>query len=588
MTMRRICLLVFVLALALLPQLPVPEFWITQANYIGLYTLVVVGLVLLTGVAGLISFGQSAFVGLGAYTAAYLALKYGMSPWLTLAAGLAVTAVGALILGWVTLRMSGHYLPLATIAWCLSLYYLLGNLDALGKFDGLTGVPSISLFGFALENRRHFFYLVWALVIVAAVMATHLLDSRMGRALRAVRNGTVMAEAMGVDTFRVKVMAFLLAALLASIAGWLFAYFQRTVNPSPFGLNMGIEYLFMAVVGGVGHVWGALAGAAVVKILEDQLQEWMPRLLGVTNNYETVLFGALLVVALRYARDGLWAAVEARLPRVARRRDWAEAAPLAVRGRPARGEVVLDARAVRKQFGGLVAVNDVSLQVRAGEILGLIGPNGAGKSTTFNLLTGVLRLTAGEISLCGAPIRGLPSRKIARRGVARTFQHVKMLPGMTVLENVALGAHLRGHAGPLGAMLRLDRQEERRLFREAEAQLQRIGIADCMHEQAGNLAMGQQRLMEIARALCADPILLLLDEPAAGLRHKEKQALADVLRQLRSEGLSILLVEHDMDLVMGLCDRIVVMEFGTRLMEGTPAEVQRSPEVRAAYLGTEH
>ncbi|VTU32598.1 branched-chain amino acid ABC transporter ATP-binding protein/permease [Variovorax sp. PBL-E5] len=586
MTLRRVVLLLFVLALALLPQLPVPEFWITQANYIGLYTLVAIGLVLLTGVAGLISFGQSAFVGLGAYTAAYLALKYGLSPWLTLAAGLAVTAVGALILGWVTLRMSGHYLPLATIAWCLSLYYLLGNLDALGKFDGLTGVPLVSIFGFPLENRRHFFYLLWALVIVAAVMTTHLLDSRMGRALRAVRNGTTMAEAMGVDTFRVKVMAFVLAALLASVSGWLFAYFQRTVNPSPFGLNMGIEYLFMAVVGGVGHVWGALAGAAVVKILEDQLQQWMPRLLGVTNNYETVLFGALLVVALRYGRDGLWAAVEARLPRLQRRRDWADAPPLPARERPARGEVVLDARAVRKQFGGLVAVNDVSLQVRAGEILGLIGPNGAGKSTTFNLLTGVLRLSSGEISLCGAPIRGLPSREIARRGVARTFQHVKMLPGMTVLENVALGAHLRGHAGPLGAMLRLDRAEERRLFREAELQLRRIGIADCMHEQAGNLAMGQQRLMEIARALCADPILLLLDEPAAGLRHKEKRALADVLRQLRSEGLSILLVEHDMDLVMDVTDRIVVMEFGTKLTEGTPAEVQADPAVRTAYLGT--
>ncbi|MDB5998575.1 MAG: ATP-binding cassette protein, partial [Rhizobacter sp.] len=347
-----------------------------------------------------------------------------------------------------------------------------------------------------------------------------------------------------------------------------------------------IQYLFMAVVGGVGTVWGALVGAGVVKILEDQLQVWMPRLLGVTGNYETVLFGALLVLALRYARDGLWAAVESRLPRVQRKRDWAAAEPLQVRPRPAHGEVVLDARAVRKQFGGLVAVNDVSLQVRAGEILGLIGPNGAGKSTTFNLLTGVLRLSGGEITLRGESIRGMPARDIARRGVARTFQHVKMLPGMTVLENVALGAHLRGHAGMLGAMLRLDRVEERRLFREAEAQLTRIGIAHCMHEQAGNLAMGTQRLMEIARALCADPTLLLLDEPAAGLRHMEKQALADVLRQLRREGLSILLVEHDMDLVMQVTDRIVVMEFGTKLCEGTPAEVQASPAVRAAYLGT--
>jgi branched-chain amino acid transport system permease protein len=188
----------------------------------------------------------------------------------------------------------------------------------------------------------------------------------------------------------------------------------------------------------------------------------------------------------------------------------------------------------------------------------------------------------------GEAIGGLASRNIARRGVSRTFQHVKMIPDMTVLENVALGGYLRGKAGPLRAMLRLDRDEERRLFAEAERQLARIGMADRMHELAGNLALGPQRLMEIARALCTDPALLLLDEPAAGLRHKEKQALGDVLRQLKGEGVSLLLVEHDMDFVMGLTDRIVVMEFGTKLMEGRPAEVQASPAVRAAYLGTEH
>ncbi|MDB6001704.1 MAG: ABC-type branched-chain amino acid transport system, permease component protein, partial [Rhizobacter sp.] len=227
MSVRRLLLALLVVVLLLLPQLPVSEFWITQLNYIGLYTLVVIGLVLLTGVGGLISFGQSAFVGLGAYTAAYLALKHGLSPWLTLPAGLIVTAAVALVLGWITLRMSGHYLPLATIAWCLSLYYLLGNMEALGKFDGLTGIPPIELFGFSLENRRHFFYLLWTLVVAASLMAMHLLDSRMGRALRAVRSGTIMAEAMGVNTFRVKVMVFVLAALLASVSGWLFAHFQR-------------------------------------------------------------------------------------------------------------------------------------------------------------------------------------------------------------------------------------------------------------------------------------------------------------------------------------------------------------------------
>jgi branched-chain amino acid transport system permease protein len=586
--MRKYFLIGFVALLALLPQLPVPEFWITQANYIGLYTLVVIGLVLLTGVAGLTSFGQAAFVGLGAYTAAYLTLTHGVSPWLTVWIGLVITGVAALILGWITLRMSGHYLPLATIAWGLSLFYLLGNIDALGKYDGLLGVPALRFFGIELNTGRSFFYLLWLLVVLASIAANNLLDSRTGRALRAVKGGSTMAEAMGVNTFRTKVTAFVLAALLASVSGWLFAHFQRTVNPSPFGLKMGIEYLFMAVIGGVGHVWGALMGAAVVKILEDQLQVWLPKLLGGSGNYEIIVFGVLLVLMLQYARDGIWAFIEARLPRVQRKVDWANAPALPERARPKRGEVVLDVNKARKEFGGLVAVNDVSFQVRAGEILGLIGPNGAGKSTTFNLVTGVLPVTRGSVTLNGERIDSLPSREIAKRGVSRTFQHVKMIAGMTVLENVALGAHLRGSRGVASAMLKLDRGEERQLLKEAEKQLRRIGMADRMHELAGNLALGPQRLMEIARALCADPTLLLLDEPAAGLRLKEKQGLADVLRQLRGEGLSILIVEHDMDLVMGLVDRIVVMEFGTKLIEGTPDVVQASPAVRAAYLGTEH
>jgi branched-chain amino acid transport system permease protein len=584
---RRLFILCAALVLVL-PLLPVPEFWITQANYIGLYALVVLGLVLLTGVAGLTSFGQAAFVGLGAYTAAYLTLNHGVSPWLTVWAGLAFTALAALVLGWVTLRMSGHYLPLATIAWGLSLYYLLGNISALGKYDGLLGVPAIRFFGIALDTGRSFFYLLWIIVLLATVAMAHLLDSRTGRALRAVKGGTTMAEAMGIDSFRIKVTAFVIAALLASVSGWLFAHFQRTVNPSPFGLRMGIEYLFMAVIGGVGHVWGALVGAGAVKLLEDQLQVWLPRLLGGSGSYEIIVFGLLLVLVLQYARDGLWAFIDARLPTAPRRVDWRDAPALPERARPPHGEVMLELRAVRKTFGGLVAVNDVSFSLRAGEILGLIGPNGAGKSTTFNLVTGVLGATSGEVLLRGERIERLPAREIARRGVSRTFQHVKMIPGMTVLENVALGAHRRGGRGVAAAMLRLDRAEERALLREAERQLQRIGMADRMHELAGNLALGPQRLMEIARALCADPVLLLLDEPAAGLRHQEKQALAAVLRQLRSEGLSILLVEHDMDLVMGLTDRIVVMEFGTKLIEGTPEDVQASPAVRAAYLGTEH
>ncbi len=578
--------------LALLPVVGVPEFWITQLNYIGLFAIVALGLVLLTGVSGLTSFGQAAFVGLGAYTSAYLTTAHGVSPWLTIFVALAITIAVSLVLAAVTLRMSGHYLPLATIAWGLSLYYTMSNMEFLGKYDGILGVPAMEFLGISLASGRAYFYLIWVVALLAAVAVIHLLDSRTGRAIRALKGGVTMAEAMGISTYSYKVLVFVLAAILACISGWLFAHFQRTVNPSPFSMAKGIEYLFMAVLGGVGNVWGAFVGAGLVKIIEDQLQVLLPKLFGGSGNYEIIVFGIVLVVVLKYAPQGLYPFIEKLgsrwVPPPRRVRDWADAAPLEERSKPTPGELLLDVQAVRKEFGGLVAVNDVSFTIRAGEIKGLIGPNGAGKSTTFNLITGVLSLTRGQVTFRGQPVGGLPSREIARRGMSRTFQHVKMLPEMTVLENVALGGYLRSHAGVAQAMLRLDRDEERRLFKEAERQLERIGMKEQMHELAGNLALGPARLMEIARALCTDPALLLLDEPAAGLRHKEKQALGTVLRQLKAEGLSILLVEHDMDFVMNLTDRITVMEFGTKLIEGTPQEVQASPAVRAAYLGTEH
>jgi branched-chain amino acid transport system permease protein len=586
--LRRFAFPAFALLMLVLPALPVPDFWITQSNYIGLYALVALGLVLLTGVAGLTSFGQAAFVGVGAYTAAFLAVKLSASPWLALLLGVGLAMAAALVLGAITLRMSGHYLPLATIAWGLALYYTMGNMEFLGKYDGILNIPTLKIFGHDLGTGRGLHVLIWVFALLAALAAMHLLDSRPGRAIRSLKSGATMAEAMGISTFKAKLTVFVIAAVLAAVSGWLFAFFQHTVSPSPFGINKGIEYLFMAVLGGVGHVWGAFLGAGVVRIIEDKLQVLLPQLIGTSGSFETIVFGVILVVVLKYAPEGLWSFVSRWLPRAERVRDWDGAPALPARDKPAPGEPLLQVQAVRKEFGGLVAVNDISFDIRAGDIVGLIGPNGAGKSTTFNLITGVLSLTSGQVRYRGEGIGGLPSRQIARRGISRTFQHVKMIPEMTVLENVALGGYLRGKSGTLRAMLRLDRAEERGLFAEAERQLARIGMADRMHELAGNLALGPQRLMEIARALCSDPALLLLDEPAAGLRHKEKAALADVLRQLKAEGMSLLLVEHDMEFVMGLTDRIVVMEFGTHLMEGTPAEVQASPKVRAAYLGTEH
>jgi branched-chain amino acid transport system permease protein len=242
-------------------------------------------------------------------------------------------------------------------------------------------------------------------------------------------------------------------------------------------------------------------------------------------------------------------------------------------------------RAVRKHFGGLVAINNLSFAIQPGEILGLIGPNGAGKTTMFNLISGALSLGSGDVVFRGTSIAGCKPFEIARRGIGRTFQHVKLVAMMTVLDNVALGAYLRGEAGVVRAALRLDRAEEARSRSEAARAVARVGLADHLFAPAGSLPLGKQRIVEIARALAADPALLLLDEPAAGLRYLEKQELAALLRQLKSEGMTVLLVEHDMDFVMGLTDRLVVMDFGEILAEGTPAEIQNNPLVLEAYLG---
>jgi len=596
---RRHLTLFFVVALALAWPL-LPEFTATMFSYIALYALVAVGLVMLTGVGGMTSFGQAAFVAIGAYATAWVCtspaataaldgvLPPGLVPWLGLALGLVLTFAIAWGLGAITLKLSGHYLPLCTIAWGLGLYYLFGNLQFLGGQTGITGVPALSVAGFSLASPRALGPVIWAVLLLALWALHNLLDSREGRAIRALKSGRVMAESMGVDTAHYRIKVFVLAALLAAISGWLYAHMQRFVNPTPFNLNIGIEYLFMAVVGGAGHLWGAVLGATLITLVKEKLQDILPGLLGASGNFELIVFGLLMVLVLQRFADGLWptlARFAGRFLRPAAPRAPKAAATLPVRTLAAPGALLLETARVTKRFGGLVANDAISMTLAAGEVHALIGPNGAGKSTFFNMISGVDDPTEGEVRLLGEPMNGQPSRAYAARGMGRTFQHVRLLGQRSVLENVALGAHRRARSGWIASMLRLDRAEEAALLAEARRQIERCGLNAHADAAAASLALGQQRIVEIARALAGQPAVLLLDEPAAGLRHLEKQALATLLAQLRAEGLGILVVEHDMEFVMNLADRITVLEFGSVIAEGTPDEVQRNPRVLDAYLG---
>jgi ABC-type branched-subunit amino acid transport system ATPase component/ABC-type branched-subunit amino acid transport system permease subunit len=574
------------LAAAVCASFVISSYQLSVATYVMIFSIACIGLVLMTGIGGMMSFGQAAFVGLGAYITGYLSSACALSPWIGLAAALTGSILVATLIGSVTVRMSGHYLALVTLCFCISFYFLAGNTDALGRFNGMTGIPPISLGGYELRSERSNYLIVLAALAAVAWWTRRILASRVGRVLRSLRAGPVIAETFGASAYHHRLLAFVIAAVFAAFSGWLYAHTQRFVNPTPFDVHMSIEYLFMTVIGGSGQVWGAILGAGLVTSVKQELQNLLRPIFGPTTRLEMLIFAGLMILILAKARRGLWPMIETWTDRATLRPRPVE--PVirdSVRARPDAGLPLLTATKMRRTFGGLIAVDDVSFDVRAGEILGLLGPNGAGKTTLFNLISGALRPTSGSVGLLGVPVPNVVARDMCRRGIARTFQHVKLVPDMTLVENVAIGATRLGRRGLLSTTLGLDRPEEQSTLGWAMHLLGRVGLADKAWDLAGSLPLGHQRLLEIARALAADPVLLLLDEPAAGLRTNEKAELAKLLRSLCDGGLGILLVEHDMEFVSSVADRLMVMNFGRCIAIGDPIEVRSNTEVQEAYLG---
>lgn len=558
-----------------------PTYYVGLLTLAGTNALVCLGLAFLLA-AGQLSLGHAAFLGGGAYASAILARDYGVPPPLAIALAVAACAAAAYVIGRLTLRLRGHYLPLATLAWGIAAYVcLVAATDLTGGASGLSDIPPPRVFGLEFGTRG-MGAVAWIAVGLAFIAYCRIYRGRMGRAARAIKASPTMAAAFGVDVAAAKIRIFVLSASLAALAGGLYAFYMSFLSPTSFSIGVSFNLLIMVVLGGCLHPLGPLLGVLAFTAIELAAQYLIANLLGIPGQMETMLFGLILIVALLRWPNGLLTWVRLKPPARPAAADEPEDAP-----HPVSAGQRLSVDAVHKRFGGLQALKDVTLDIPPGRITGLIGPNGAGKSTLFNVMTSVLPASGGRVALDGD---ALPARahEVVRRGVARSFQHVQLVPELTVLDNVLIGGHIQGKAGLLSAALGLDRAEERRLAREARAALELVGLADQALRPAASLTLGSQRLVEVARALMARPGVLLLDEPAAGLRGPEKTVLVQLMRKLRDEqGMAVLLVEHDMELVMGCVDYLFVLNYGALLAQGERQEVQRNPAVVAAYLGAE-
>jgi len=532
------------------------------------YAIAVFGLSIVLGLCGQINLAQAAFFALGAYCVGLGTADYRLPFWLCLAGGVALAVVAGAGLGLSTLRLGGHYLAMVTISFQQILTVVLTN--AIAFTHGPDGVSSIGRPAAFASGQAYLALAVLALSITG-YLVWRLADTRLGRAMRAVRDNELAASASGIDVFRTKVIAFALCAGLGGLGGGLFAGGFSYVSPDQFSFSDSIVLLTMALLGGVASPIGSTIGTGLLILIP----EWLRFLKSVPGLY-LAIYGAAVILIVVFMPDGIWGFI-GRLFRTRKRSPLESAGPLALCPADSGAPIALEVRGLAKNFGGLMAVDGVDFQVRRGGLHGLIGPNGSGKTTTLNVVTGFYRPTAGAVLVDGVDVTALPAHKRTIAGLGRTFQNIRLFRSMTALENVVIGAERRGNS--------LVASRHDALRRRARAALDFVGLGDRAEETIPSFSYGHQRLIEIARALAANPTVLLLDEPAAGLNSSEKKVLHDLLDRIAAAGLTIVIIDHDMTLIAGVAKHLTVLNFGRRIADGETADVLTEPEVVAAYLG---